>query len=339
MPAAGPAMVAHDRARARTAPAPSRHAAGGDAATRPPPGARRGRPLRPRRAQHRLGDDERPHRGASPPRNEGGKTTVFVGAASGGVWKSLDGGTTFKPVFDKQPVQSIGAITIDPTNPKTVWVGTGEAWTRNSVSIGDGIYKSTDGGETWTNMGLPESERIARILVHPKNGDVVYACVPGQALERQRRARRLQDDRRRQDLERWSSKGANLSTGCSGLAMDPKNPDVALRRAVGLPPQGLDVPLRRRRARRAERQRALPHRRRRQDLDASSRRRAQQGLPTKPWGRVEVAVAPVESEGRLRAHRVDASSALYRSDDGGRDLGGARQEPEHGLAPVLLRAA
>src|SRR4249920_2717707 len=103
-----------------------------------------------------------------------GTTTLYVGAASGGVWKSLDGGTTFKPVFDKQPVQSIGAIAIDPSNPKTVWVGTGEAWTRNSVSIGDGIYRSSDGGDNWTHMGLPSSERIVRILVHPKNGDVVY---------------------------------------------------------------------------------------------------------------------------------------------------------------------
>src|SRR6266508_4059432 len=112
-------------------------------------------------------------------RNVEGRTTLFVGAASGGVWKSEDGGTRFKPVFDKQPVQSIGAVTIDPSNPKTVWVGTGESWMRNSVSVGDGIYKSTDGGETWTNMGLRDSEHIVRILVSPKDGDTVYACVPG----------------------------------------------------------------------------------------------------------------------------------------------------------------
>ncbi len=72
---------------------------------------------------------------------EGQRLTVYVGAASGGVWKSVNGGTTFKPVFDKQPVQSIGAVTIDPKNPKVVWVGTGEPWTRNSVSVGDGVYK------------------------------------------------------------------------------------------------------------------------------------------------------------------------------------------------------
>src|SRR6476646_2821800 len=83
--------------------------------------------------------------------DENGKITVFVGSASGGVWKSINGATTFKPVFDRETAQSIGAVTIDPSNHKTVWVGTGEAWTRNSVSIGNGVYKSTDGGENWKN--------------------------------------------------------------------------------------------------------------------------------------------------------------------------------------------
>src|SRR5213593_1662554 len=108
-----------------------------------------------------------------------GKITLFVGAASGGIWKSDDGGTRFRPVFDEQAVQSIGAIAIDPKNSRNIWVGSGESWTRNSVSIGDGIYKSTDGGETWTNAGLPKSERIVRIIVHPTQSQIVYACVPG----------------------------------------------------------------------------------------------------------------------------------------------------------------
>ena len=110
---------------------------------------------------------------------EGPRLTVYVGAASGGVWKSVNGGTTFKPVFDKQPVQSIGAVTIDPKNPKTVWVGTGESWARNSVSVGDGVYKSVDGGDNWTNVGLKESERISRILVDPSNTETVYVCATG----------------------------------------------------------------------------------------------------------------------------------------------------------------
>src|SRR5204862_1455964 len=108
-----------------------------------------------------------------------GKITLFVGAASGGVWKSDDGGTRYRPVFDEQNAQSIGAIAIDPTNTKNVWVGTGEPWTRNSVSIGDGIYKSTDAGESWTRAGLNKSERISKIRVSPTNSDTVYVCVPG----------------------------------------------------------------------------------------------------------------------------------------------------------------
>src|SRR5580704_2065615 len=111
--------------------------------------------------------------------NENARLTVFIGAASGGVWKSVNGGTTFKPVFDRQSVQSVGAISIDPSSPKIVWVGSGEAWTRNSVSIGDGIYKSTDGGENWTNMGLKDTEHIAKILVDPKDGNSVLACATG----------------------------------------------------------------------------------------------------------------------------------------------------------------
>src|SRR3954465_10107280 len=94
-----------------------------------------------------------------------GKITVFGGADSGGVLKSDDSGTRYRPIFDEQAVQSIGAIALDPKNSKNVWVGTGEPWTRNSVSIGDGIYKSTDGGETWSHVGLEKSERIGRVVV------------------------------------------------------------------------------------------------------------------------------------------------------------------------------
>src|ERR1019366_4400921 len=145
-----------------------------------------------------------------------GRLTVYVGAASGGVWKSENGGTTFKPVFDKQPVQSIGAIAIDPSASRTVWVGTGEAWTRNSVSIGDGVYKSMDAGDTWANMGLPNSERIAKILVSPKDPNTVFVCAAG----------KLWSDSAMRGLykttdggKNWKLvlPGANLSTGCSSL--------------------------------------------------------------------------------------------------------------------------
>src|SRR5467141_1590403 len=155
--------------------------------------------------------------------HEGARLTIYVGSASGGVWKSTNGGTTFKPVFDKQPVQSIGAVTIDPKNPKVVWVGSGEAWTRNSTSVGDGVYKSIDGGDNWTNLGLKNSERIARILVDPTSTDTVYVCTPGKLWSDsdERGVYKTTDGGKT-----WIKvlKGANASTGCSMISMDRQNP-------------------------------------------------------------------------------------------------------------------
>ena len=248
-------------------------------------------------------------------RNESGKTTLFVGAASGGVWKSQDGGTTFKPVFDKQPVQSIGAIAIDPSNPKNVWVGTGESWMRNSVSVGDGIYKSTDGGETWSNAGLRESEHIVRILVHPKNGNVVYACAPGKLWSdsADRGVYRTEDGGRTWTL---ALKGSNLSTGCSGLAMDPKNPDVLFagmwdfRRKGWTFRSGGDGP---NAASGSGLFRSADGGKTWTELTEKSNA----GIPAKPWGRVEVVVAPSDPN-VVYALVESAHSALYRSGDGGK---------------------
>ena len=196
---------------------------------------------------------------------EGNRITIYVGAASGGVWKSVNGGTTFKPVFDKQPVQSIGAVAIDPKNPKTVWVGTGESWTRNSVSYGDGVYKSTDGGDNWTNVGLPNSERITKIAIDPSDTNTVYVCVPGKLWSDS-------DDRgvykTSDGGKTWTKvlKGAQRLDRLLDAHARPRQPEDALRRHVGFPPQGLDLPLRRRRSERAERQRTFQIDRRRRDL-------------------------------------------------------------------------
>src|SRR5581483_8497917 len=151
-----------------------------------------------------------------------GKITLFVGAASGGVWKSDDGGTRYRPVFDEQAVQSIGAITIDPNDPKNVWVGTGEVWTRNSVSIGNGIYRSTDGGETWTHAGLEKSERIGRIAIPQGKNDVVFAAVPG-PLWSDSSDRGLYKTTDGGKSWKLVLKGANPSTGCTDVAIDPSN--------------------------------------------------------------------------------------------------------------------
>jgi len=149
---------------------------------------------------------------------------IYIGAAGGGVWKSSDGGASFSPIFDKH-IQSIGCVTIDPNNPdNTIWVGTGEPWTRNSVSIGDGIYKSTDGGLNWNNMGLPKSDRITSIIVDPRNSDVVWAGVLGA----------LWGDSEERGVYKTTDGGktwnkvffVDQKTGCADLVIDPKNPDI-----------------------------------------------------------------------------------------------------------------
>ena len=244
-----------------------------------------------------------------------GKTTLYVGAASGGVWKSSDGGTTFKPVFDREPVQSIGAITVDPTHHDTIWVGTGEAWTRNTVSVGNGIYKSTDGGDTWKNMGLPNSERIARIIVDPKNSNTVYACVPG----------KLWSDSADRGLYKttdggvhWSLilKGGNLSTGCASISLDADNPGVIFagmwdfRRKGWTFRSGGESPT-------AKSDSGLY---RSSDAGASWTEvtaAANKGFPEKPFGRIAVTVAPSNSN-IVYAFVESTDSALFRSDDGGK---------------------
>ena len=105
--------------------------------------------------------------------------TFYVGTASGGLWKSVNDGITFEPVFDHENVIAIGDVAVAPSNQNIVWVGTGEANLRNYSYWGDGIYKSVDGGKTWTNMGLKESNHIGRIAVHPANPNIVYVAAQG----------------------------------------------------------------------------------------------------------------------------------------------------------------
>jgi len=108
----------------------------------------------------------------------GDSKTIYIGTAGGGVWKSTDGGVLFQSIFDKY-CQSIGCVAVDPTNDKTIWVGTGEVWTRNSTSVGDGIYKSTDSGRSFKKMGLPNSDRISSIQINPNNSDEIFVGVQG----------------------------------------------------------------------------------------------------------------------------------------------------------------
>lgn len=148
---------------------------------------------------------------------------IYVGGATGGLWKSTNGGTSFSPVFDKY-TQAIGGIGIDQARPETVWVGTGEPWVRNSVSVGDGIYRTTDGGENWQSMGLRNSERINKIFVHPADPRIVYVAVPG----------KLWSDSDERGVYKTTNGGetwervlfVNSRTGCADLALDPAQPNI-----------------------------------------------------------------------------------------------------------------
>jgi len=157
------------------------------------------------------------------PRN---KSTWFVAAASGGVWKTENSGTTFTPVFENEPSYSIGTVVIDPHNSDVVWVGSGEGNAQRSVGYGDGVYKSVDGGRTWRNMGLHESEHIGRIVIDPRNSNVVYVAAQG-PLSRAGGDRGLY--KTTDGGETWTRvlSGAKWA-GAADVAVDPRNPDNVL---------------------------------------------------------------------------------------------------------------
>ncbi|MCK4495653.1 MAG: hypothetical protein KAU91_04840, partial [Candidatus Aminicenantes bacterium] len=104
---------------------------------------------------------------------------IYVGTASGGVWKTINNGVTWEPIFDEQATSTIGDVTVAPSNPDVVWVGTGEPNNRQSSSWGNGVYKSRDEGKTWKNMGLRDTHHIGRIAIHPTNPDIVYVAALG----------------------------------------------------------------------------------------------------------------------------------------------------------------
>ncbi|MCB0380785.1 MAG: hypothetical protein KDD24_05960 [Flavobacteriales bacterium] len=149
---------------------------------------------------------------------------IYIGTAGGGVWKSNDGGVMFNSIFDDY-CQSIGCVAVDPNKPdNVVWVGTGETWTRNSVSVGDGIYKSNDGGNTWAKMGLENSDRISSIQINPKNSDEIYVGVLGA----------LWGDSDERGVYKTIDGGKTWEkifyidnkTGCSDLVMDPNDSKI-----------------------------------------------------------------------------------------------------------------
>ncbi len=158
---------------------------------------------------------------------EANPAIVYVGSASGGVWKSTNAGTTWEPIFENYPVASIGDIAIFQPDPNIIWVGTGEDCVRGSVSWGDGIYKSTDAGKTFVNVGLPESEHIGKVMTHPTNPDIVYVAAHGHLWDSnpERGLYKTTDGGKT-----WRRLATGLPndgrTGASDVQMDPSNPDV-----------------------------------------------------------------------------------------------------------------
>ncbi len=242
--------------------------------------------------------------------DENGQVTIFAAAASGGVWKSVNGGTTFKPVFDREDVQSIGALAIDPSNHKTIWAGTGEAWTRNSVSIGDGVYKSTDNGENWTNVGLKDSEHIAKILIDPSDGNTVLVCATGH-LWNDNDERGVYKTTDGGKTWRKVLAGANGSTGCAMLATSPQAPKTIYASMWDFRRQGWTF------------RSGGPGSGLFQSTDGGDHwseinDSSAKGLPEKPWGRIALAVAPSKPQ-TVYAMIEAKKSALFRSDDGGKN--------------------
>lgn len=230
------------------------------------------------------------------------RLTIYVGAASGGLWKSDDGGVKFKPIFDKYN-PSIGAIRIDPKNPKTVWVGTGEAWMRNSVSVGDGVYKTTDGGDNWTKMGLEKTEHIVRIAVDPSVTDTVFVCATGTpfADSPDRGVFRTKDGGKTWEKTLYVAP----NTGCSDVSVDPSNSQTLLagmwqfrRRPDFFTSGGSNSGLHK-------------------STDGGTTwRKITKGLPSGDLGRIAVSYSPVNPK-IVFATIESNKTGLYRSDDGG----------------------
>jgi photosystem II stability/assembly factor-like uncharacterized protein len=209
----------------------------------------------------------------------GDPLVYYTGAASGGIFKTSDGGIHWQPIFDDQPVSSIGALAVAPSDPNVVWAGTGEPFIRGHISVGQGIYRSTDAGKTWTLAGLERTGRIARIVIDPANANIVLACALGHAYgpQPERGVFRTTDGGRTWDKTLF----VDENTGCSDLAMDPRNPRILFAgmwqieihtwgRDSGGPGSGLFQS---------------------RDGGVTWKRLVGNGLPTRPVGKVAVAIA------------------------------------------------
>ncbi|MGY8797616.1 MAG: VPS10 domain-containing protein [Longimicrobiales bacterium] len=260
---------------------------------------------------------------------QGDPLTYYAGAASGGLWKTEDGGTLWEPLFDDQDVHSVGALAVSTSDTKIVWAGTGEPHIRSNVTIGNGVYKSTDGGDNWEHMGLDATGRISRIVIDPTNPDIVYVASLGHAHapQQERGIYRTTDGG-----ESWEHVlFVDQNTGASSLIMDPNNPRILFAgmwtvtvntwgRESGGPGSGIFMS---------------------RDGGSTWDRLEGHGLPTLPVGKIDVCMSQANSD-RIYAlietgdgvpwqGQETEDGELWRSDNGGydwdlvnhsRDLGG-----------------
>lgn len=229
--------------------------------------------------------------------------TVYIGAANGGVWKSNNAGANFRPVFDDHTL-SIGQLAVDQAHPDTIWVGTGEIWTRNSVSVGTGIYVSTNGGSRWKAKGLDNTERISGIAIHPENSATIYVGAQGHLWG-------ANEDRGVYKTTDFGTTWERVlyvdeNTGCADLVMHPTNPDILFatmwehrRSADFFNSGGMGSGLYK-------------------TTDGGKNwAKVTAGLPSGQLGRLGVAIAPSNPDKMYLTVESEKDKGLYHSEDGG----------------------